>query len=582
MLLSTSRSTALAIVTLLTAVSCATPPGEAPHSLPEGHPPVDGKSPITFHDPQAEAYATFIRGVMLSGEGERVEALVYLQMSARLDSTAPAIHRELMKLYLETGNSAEAERSARRVLDLDPDQPEAHAVLGQILVETGRASEAIAHLERTVELAPDKTGTSFILADALERSGDIDGAVELLQKLASQEEHEAVANFHIARIRAGSGNIESAIPHLARAIELNPSFLKAVEEMGNQLEQDKGPGEAEKLYRSYLELDPEAIVVREYLARLLIRTERYSDARIELELVLGAQKENHGATLLMGMVEYQEGNNERALELFNQVRRMAPDSFEIVMQIGTLQRELKMYGEAVATFEDAATLAPSRYEPFLNLAVIHDAMDALPGAVSDLETALALEPDRTNLRTYLAQTLMRLDRHDEAVGILKEGLTRIPDEPSLLYQLAITYDRSGQFDRAVKTLEHLIKVKPDHFDAMNYLGYSWADRNMRLKEALNLVKRALEIKPDAPYIIDSLGWVYYRMGRYEEALELLIKAGEKMGGDVTVLEHIGDTYDKLGKDELAVEFWSLALAADPGNGRLGEKLKSKGAAETSP
>jgi tetratricopeptide (TPR) repeat protein len=214
--------------------------------------------------------------------------------------------------------------------------------------------------------------------------------------------------------------------------------------------------------------------------------------------------------------------------------------------------------------------------------VIHDATDDLPSAISDLETALALEPDRTNLRTYLARILIRLDRHNDAITMLQEGLTRIQDEPSLLYQLAIAYDRSGRFSKTVKTLEHLIEIKPDHLDAMNYLGYSWADRNIRLDEALALIERALELKPDASYIIDSLGWVYYRLGRYEEALEKLLKAGETMGDDATILEHIGDTYDKLGKDELAVEFWSLSLQADPGNARLGEKLRSKGAAETAP
>jgi tetratricopeptide (TPR) repeat protein len=182
----------------------------------------------------------------------------------------------------------------------------------------------------------------------------------------------------------------------------------------------------------------------------------------------------------------------------------------------------------------------------------------------------------------LAQILVRLDRYDDATTALKEGLDRIPDEPALLYQMALTYDRAGKFDMAVKTLKYLIEIKPDHFDAMNYLGYSWADRNINLEEALALIQRALEIKPDASYIIDSLGWVYYRLGRYEEALEQLLKAGEKMGDDATILEHIGDTYDKLGKDELAIEFWSLALQADPGNATVSEKLRAKGAAETSP
>ena len=576
------RPAVLVTLIILSATSCVTSPEEASPVLPKGHPTVEGKSPISFRSRQAEAYATFIRGVMLADEGKRSEALGYLQMSARLDSSAPAVHEELMNLYMETGNREEAEKSARTLLELAPEKPGAHAALGRILVESDRASEAIPYLEKAVELAPDSNGTSFALAEAMERSGDVDGALKLLQELASSGGNEAVANFHVARILANKGDIPEAIPYLSKAVELNPSFLKGVEEMGNKLEQDKGPGETEKLYRGYIGANSDSMVVREFLARLLLRAERYSEARAELELVLADQEENHGAKLLMGMVEYQDGNYEKALEMFNDVREMAPDSFEMTMQIGTLQRELKMYDEAVSTFEDAAKLAPNRYEPFLSLAVVHDSTDDLPGAASDLETALALEPDRVNLRTYYSQILIRLDRNDDALATLNEGLGRVPDEPGLLYQLAITYDGSGEFDKTVKTLQHLIEVKPDHFDAMNYLGYSWADRNMRLDEALKLVQRALEFKPDASYIIDSLGWIYYRLGRYEEALKQLLLAGEKMGGDATVLEHIGDTYDKLSKGDLAVEFWSLALQADPDNADISEKLKSKGAIETSP
>ena len=117
---------------------------------------------------------------------------------------------------------------------------------------------------------------------------------------------------------------------------------------------------------------------------------------------------------------------------------------------------------------------------------------------------------------------------------------------------------------------------------MNYLGYSWADRGINLDKALELISKALKIRPDAAYIIDSLGWVYYRMGRYREALEWLLKAAEKMADDPTVLDHIGDTYEQLGKKELAIQYWYRALAADPGNPDISRKLKDKEATETEP
>jgi tetratricopeptide (TPR) repeat protein len=254
----------------------------------------------------------------------------------------------------------------------------------------------------------------------------------------------------------------------------------------------------------------------------------------------------------------------------------------MVLQIGMLQRQLEMYTESISTFRDAARMEPNRYEPHLNLSVVYDMTDELDMAIESAQTALALQPDRANIRTYLAQLLMRKSLYSEAENILREGVEKSPDDTAIMYQLAITYDRSDRFDLAVDVLKRIIEIDPGHYDAMNYLGYSWAERSVNLEESLVLVKKALEVRPDAAYIIDSLGWVYYRMGRYEEALELLLKAGKEMEGDATVLEHIGDTYDKLGKVDLAIEFWSLTLKADPGNASVLEKLKAKGAIQTTP
>ncbi len=119
----------------------------------------------------------------------------------------------------------------------------------------------------------------------------------------------------------------------------------------------------------------------------------------------------------------------------------------------------------------------------------------------------------------------------------------------------------------------IIELDPDHFDALNYLGYSWAERNKNLPEALTMIEKALKIKPDAPYIIDSLGWIYYKLERYEEALGQLKKAYESMKEDPTVLEHLGDVYLKLGDSDNARKYWNLVLKHDPGNERVIKKLK---------
>jgi tetratricopeptide (TPR) repeat protein len=550
--------------------------------LPSGHPKVEGKAAFGFRDTQAEAYASYMYGLLLADEGRQKEAIGYFQMASQLDSGSPEILDQLMRGYMAEGKSTEAEQTAEKILKLSPQWTDAHVVLGQIYLETERPIEAVNHLEIALELAPERTNIIFLLADGLEKMGDFERAIESLEELSESEDHQAISHYYIARLRLRSGELQPAVDSLVKAIALNPSFLKGVGELGGQLENRGKNEEAIELYETYLEKDPDKIAVREFLARALIREKRYDEARHQAGMVLEATPENTGAMLLMGLAEAHDGEPEKALEIFTKVRQVAPDNFDMVLQIGILQRQLEMHEASIATLMDAARIAPDRYEPHLNLSVNHDISGDLDKAVDSAQTALVLAPDHINIRTYLAQLLMKKDRLEEAMEILRQGLTMTPEDTSLLYQLAIVQDRRGQFDKAVEVLLQIIKIDSNHYDALNYLGYSWAERGINLERSLDLVKKALEIKPDAAYIIDSLGWVYYQMERYEEALEHLLKAGKEMEGDPTVLEHIGDTYDKLGKVDLAAEFWSLALEADPGNASISDKLKNKGSVGTTP
>jgi len=566
----------------LISIGCATTSDQEPLILPEGHPPVVSNAAPAFRDAQAEAYASYMYGLILADEGKNKEAIASLQMASKLDPGSPEILDQLMRMFMGEGKRSEAEQTAEKILLLDPQWTDAHVFLGQIMLETDRPIEAVSHFEIALELAPEKTNIIFLLADALEITGNIEGAIALIEELMGSEDHQGIAHYYAARLRLRSGDIETALDDLTKAIEFNPSFLKGVGELGGQLESGGQTEEAIRFYTGYLERDPGKTPVRELLTRILIREERYEEARQQISIVLEENPENSGALLLMGLIEAHDGKYDKALEIFTEVRRMAPDNFDMVLQIGILQRQLKMYKESIATFQDASLLAPNRYEPHLNLAVAYDMTDELEKALESARTALALAPENTNIRTYLAQLLMRKSSYSKAEEILRHGLEKTPNDTVTLYQLAIVYDRSDRFTLAIDLLKRIIEIDPGHHDALNYLGYSWADRGVNLEESLVLIKKALKIRPDAAYIMDSLGWVYYRMGRYEEALEQLLKAGKEMEGDSTVLEHLGDTYDKLGQTDLAIEFWSLTLKADPGNVDVLEKLRKKGAIESAP
>jgi tetratricopeptide (TPR) repeat protein len=555
---------------------CATSPAPSKKTgqLPEGHIPIDGKS---LSSRQGGAYATFMQGVMLAREGNRKDAIIFMEASSKMDPGSETVLSELMKLYMDEGRRDNARETAEKILAINEGNPDAHTTMGRIYMDMGQPALASRHLERSIEIKPDQVNLYFLLAEAYEQHNQPEKGIEVLSDLAVKEEHAAIAQYYIARMYARLGNTDLSLDALRKAIELNKTFISAVNELGSIYEKQGKVEDAIGLYRKYLEEDGDELAIREVLARLLLTEDLLEDSRKELQIIIEVEPERTSALLLMGLLESRDGNNSEALAMFKRVRSATPGNYEVIMQVGTLQRKLKSYQDAEESFQEAAKIAPERYEPYVNLAIVYDSTDRQNLAVNSLETAIALEPSRVSVINYLAQLLIRMNRDDQAIDILEQALQISPDKPALMYQLGITYDQNGDFDRTVKIMKRIIEVDPSHYDAMNYLGYSWADRDIYLPEALKLVMTALELKPDASYIMDSLGWIYFKFGQYEEALVQLHEAEKNMASDPTVLEHIGDTYERLGKDSDAIDYWSKALIADPDLDRVREKLRSKGA-----
>jgi tetratricopeptide (TPR) repeat protein len=127
----------------------------------------------------------------------------------------------------------------------------------------------------------------------------------------------------------------------------------------------------------------------------------------------------------------------------------------------------------------------------------------------------------------------------------------------------------------VKYLKRIIEINPKHADALNYLGYSYVEKGINLEEAHSLINRALELKPDNGYIIDSLGWLYFKLGKYDEAMKTLLRAAELAKDDPAIIEHIGDVYNSMGLKEKAMEYWEKALGFKEKEEGLKERVEKK-------
>jgi len=147
----------------------------------------------------------------------------------------------------------------------------------------------------------------------------------------------------------------------------------------------------------------------------------------------------------------------------------------------------------------------------------------------------------------------------KAIDTLEEAKKYDVKNTEILYQIGVLYEKIGDSDKAVESMQEVIKIDPDHANALNFIGYTWADRGVNLDKAEEMIKKALQKKPEDGYIIDSMGWVYYRKGDFKKALEEIKRAHEKLPDDPTIAEHLADVYIKLNEMEKARQFYEKAM-----------------------
>jgi tetratricopeptide (TPR) repeat protein len=191
-----------------------------------------------------------------------------------------------------------------------------------------------------------------------------------------------------------------------------------------------------------------------------------------------------------------------------------------------------------------------------------------------MENAIKTKPKEANLYLILADLFEKENQLPKALAVLQKGLDQNRDSVDLLFQLGAFYDKMGEFEKMVTQMKEVLRLEPDHADALNYLGYSYADRGIRLEEALQLIQKAMSLKPNMGYITDSLGWLYFKLGQYEKAAVELEKANQLTPDDPTITEHLADSYFKLHRIEKAIELYEKALKLDPKPDQI-ERLKSK-------
>ena len=495
--------------------------------------------------------------------------------------------RRALEFYLAGGNLAGALESSRLWLKFEPDDAEALSTEMTLSAASGQTSGLTSALRKKIDEARDKTAAigqaMAILGRVPDKRAGLAILITVLQE--SQARDTLPAHIAISDLARAAGDAPRALSAAKAALNVAPRSEDAamrVFEYGLAVDAQQAFRDAQGFAAAH----PKARRLRLLLATQWAERREFDLAMAELVAMAKLDPEDIDLVFMQGQIAYRAKRLPEARNLLEQyVSRQsqrqsgAPDEGSGLVDAYQL---LSRIAQDQGFFDDAVSLLDKIQEPSArhNARVRQAAIRAQQGRVDDALAILDTSDPQSLEEEVLtasagAQMLREAKRPLEAIKRLEAANERMPDTVEIKYELAMMYERNERLNDTERLLREVIALDPGHAHSYNALGYSLADRNQRLSEALKLITRALEIAPNDPFIMDSMGWIKFRLGDYVTAVQYLEKA-YRVRPEADIAAHLGEALWMLGQRDAAIEIWKKALAKEADNATLQETIKRLG------
>ncbi len=524
----------------------------------------------------------------LNAKGEDPGAAFSLILDAARKTADPRLYQRAVDLALQARSGDSALQAARAWRQALPLSREANRYLLQILIGMNRLPETAEPLKREITNAEAKERAIAIgsIPRLFARASDKKGAAQVVEQALA--EYLSTPALGVAawttigrmRMEAGDGNSALEAARKAQALDANaegPALLALALMAAKQTA-------AEALVKKYLDGKPQAEIRLEY-ARTLIEARRYPDAASQLDTLTSERPEISEAWLMRGALALDDNRLELAEAAFKRYLALVPArnsrSAASAESQGLVQAYLAL--AQIAEKRNDMPLAESWLaridspEEFLNAQLRRAGILARQGKLDEARKLIRSQPEKTaaDARQKLnaeVQLLREAKQYRAAYDLLSESLKRFAADADLSYDLAMMAEKLGRFEEMERLLRAVITSKPEYQHAYNALGYSLAERSIRLPEARQLVQKALELAPNDPYITDSLGWIEFKSGNLAEAQRIL-QAAYKNRPDAEIAAHLGEVLWVMGRREQALAIWREGIVLSADNETLLETLK---------
>jgi tetratricopeptide (TPR) repeat protein len=532
--------------------------------------------------PSAQAPSAFARsstsGSYLAarhagGQRDADAAAAYYRSALRGDPNNSELLQRTFLAVLANGEVEEAMKLADRVLRADKNDRVAHLVLGVRAIKQKQYPIARRELAQSIRGPITDLAATLLSAWTLATPGEAKLATDSIDKLTGAEWYAIFKDLHAALILDLTGQKKEAARRFERAYQNDPTALRVVQSYASFQSRQGNSLDALKVLAIFEEALPRHPLVSEATSEI--------KAGHKLPLMIDSVQAGAAEVLYgLGAALGRRGGEDLGLIYLQLALYLAPSHALALLSLGDLYEALKNAELANKTYERVPLHSPLQRNAQIQIAMNLDTLERTNEAKAALEKLITANPGDLEAIMALGNVERGRKQFGECADTYSKGVETItrPEKSNwvIYYFRGICYERAKQWTKAEADLKKSLELFPEQPHVLNYLGYSWIDQGVNLDEGMRMIKRAVEQRADDGYIVDSLGWAYYRIGNIEEAVKQLERAVELKPEDPTINDHLGDAYWRVGRTLEARFQWSHArdLKPEPEDlGKIEEKLK---------
>ena len=512
---------------------------------------------------ESETMFHFLRGQLLINDANLDEAIKNLEVACELSGqNEPDLFYQLAQLYFVEKRFDDALLTIEKALKIVPKNTNYRLFQAGVFEHINRKFDAIKIFREIIEDSPDTLDSYLLLSSLYLNQKNYNEAISVLNGLAKNEKYGDLAHYYLGHAYELTGDLEKAEEEYLYAFKKSTNNIQIITDIVRIYMTANRYDDAIKICRDVIKKNPFQIEAQRSLVQVLLAKKQYDEAITELR-ILSKQEENPNVSRIkIALIYVQQGKLKEAQNELKTLLEHDSQSDEARYYLAFSYVLSNQVDEALPLLMEITEPKDLFVKSRAYATLLYEQSGDVERAISTAKEGFYADPTDKKMLTALLALLVTNNKNEDAIEIIKKGLEIDREDPTLLFQYGVCLSNLGKSEEAVDKMLEVLEIQPDNADALNFVAYSYAEADKKLSTALEMSKKAIQLKPDDGFLIDTLGWIYFKQNCLKDAERELKKATTLVATDPILFEHYGDVLLKLKRVEEAMSMYEKSLSLE--------------------